>query len=73
MKEIETLRAQSRELEELNRNLKLEVEQVRYRTDEGQTEKTKEYAERLAFFQTQREAGERERAELRKKVEKLEE
>jgi chromosome segregation ATPase len=73
VKEIEQLRTQGRELEELNRNLKLEVEQVRYRTDEGQSDKMKEYAERIAFFQSQRESGERERAELRKKVEKLEE
>lgn len=49
------------------------MEQTRYRTDDNQTEKIKEYSERIAFFQNQKEAAEREKGELRKKVERLEE
>lgn len=46
---------------------------MRYSTNDSQAEKVKEYAEKIAFFQNQREAVERDRNELRKKVATLEE
>ena len=50
-----------KEYEDINRNLKLEIDQVRYKTDSNQEEKLKELAERLEFFKNQKESGEREK------------
>lgn len=57
-----------KEYEELNRTLKLEVEQTKYKTNSNQEEQMKELAERLEFFKGQKESGERERSELKKKI-----
>jgi hypothetical protein len=48
-----------KEYEEINRSLKLELEQTKYRTDSNQEEKLKELADRLEFFKGQKESAER--------------
>jgi outer membrane murein-binding lipoprotein Lpp len=49
------------------------VEQVRYKTDNNQEEKLKEMTDKINFFQNLKESSEREKAELKKKIERLEE
>ena len=56
----------------MNRGLKHELEQTKYQTDTNQEDKLKELGERLEFFKSQKESVEREKAELRKKIERLE-
>ena len=73
MKEIETLKGNLKELEEVNRNMKLEIEEVRYKTDNNQEEKNKELHEKLTFFQSQKDASEKEKNELKKTIKNLEE
>ena len=72
VQEVNSLKGRLKELDEVNRGLKLEMEQVRYSTGEDQAEKLKELTEKIAFFQGQKDAGEKEKGELKKKIERLE-
>lgn len=56
------MKGRLKEYEEINRALKLEMENVRYQTDSNQDVKLKELADKLAFFQNQKDAGEREKS-----------
>ena len=53
-KEIEDLRKRVKEHDDINRNLKLELDKLRYRSDEDQEVKLKELGERLEFFKSQK-------------------
>lgn len=56
----------------MNRTLKLDVEKARYRSDSAGEERLKELGEKMTYFQNLKEAAEKDRTDLRKKVAALE-
>lgn len=73
IKEVESLRGKIKQLQEIIRGLKLDVEKARYRSDSAGEERLKELGERLTYFQNLKEAAQKDRADLRKKVTALQE
>ncbi len=73
IKEVESLRGKIKQLQEIIRGLKLDVEKARYRSDSAGEERLKELGERLTYFQNLKEAAQKDRADLRKKVAALQE